>query len=415
MGHTKEKVAINSGSMLKFVVEILVGNLCTVWIGSHRLHANVARFSRPVVNSSKSNGHTTEKVRINSVRVNSSSVSRNKHSDYAQAVKGQAQIDVDSHPVLVLDESCVNQKEFSHCLNGKVKEFGSLTNLKMVLCNEGFNDVDIRYLGGLWVMFVFKSIDVKEKFSECVAINSWFSCIVQSNSDFVVDGRVAWVDVEGVPLKMWTSNTFKKIGAKWGTLLDVEESDEDNYHSKRLCIHTVGVSNVFESFKISYKGKVYWVRAKEVSGWIPNFEETSEDASESYNSLSDDGFHGDIGGGDEVNQDEDDVSMVPDSMADKVVSNDVEGLELNDDKEKSSADPFGIYTLLRKNGKKDTNESSNKESLKFPPGFTPREEGECDNGASDSNKHLEVNSRPKLKKTKISGRESVDFHTMFFT
>ena len=90
-----------------------------------------------------------------------------------------------------------------------------------------------------------------------MAINSWFSCIVQSNSDFVVDGRVAWVDVEGVPLKMWTSNTFKNIGAKWGTLLDVEESDEDNYHSKRLCIHTVGVSNVFESFKISYKGKVY--------------------------------------------------------------------------------------------------------------------------------------------------------------
>nr|GEX02955.1 RNA-directed DNA polymerase, eukaryota [Tanacetum cinerariifolium] len=234
-----------------FDIDILVGNLCTVWIGSHRLHANVARFSRPVANSHKNNGPIAEKVRINSVRVNSSSVSRNNPNAYAQAVKGQAQTDVVSLPVLVLDESCVNKKEFSHCLNGKVKEFGSLANLKMVLCNEGFTDVEIRYLGGLWEMLVFKSIDVKEIFSV------------------------------RVPMKMWTSNTFKRIGAKWGTLLDVVDSDEDNYHR-----------------------------------WIPDFEETSDDASESYNSLSDVGFHGDIGGGDEDNQDEDDVSMVPDSMAD---------------------------------------------------------------------------------------------------
>ncbi|GJY88685.1 RNA-directed DNA polymerase, eukaryota, reverse transcriptase zinc-binding domain protein [Tanacetum coccineum] len=42
-----------------------------------------------------------------------------------------------SQSTLVLDESCVNEKDYSLCLNGKVKEFGSLDNLKMVLCNEG--------------------------------------------------------------------------------------------------------------------------------------------------------------------------------------------------------------------------------------------------------------------------------------
>nr|GEU86188.1 DIE2/ALG10 family [Tanacetum cinerariifolium] len=367
-----------------FDIDRLVGNLCTVWIGSHRLHANVARFNRPLVNSNKPKGTTTEEVHVNSDRANSSSAMRNNPNSYAHVLKGQAQTDVDaaSHPVLVRDESCVNQKDFSHCFNGKI-------------------------LGWDVVMIVFKSLDAKEKFSACVTINSWFSHLVQSSSDFVMDGRVAWVDVEGVPLKMWSFNTFKKIGAKWGTLLDVENTDEENYHSKRLCIYTKGMTNVFESFKIIYNGKVYWVRAKEVSGWVPDFEESSEDASESDNSQSDDGFHGDIVGGKEDKQGEDDVSMVPDSMADKENKNDGEGVEPNEVVEKNSADPFGIYSLLRKNRHKDTHESSCKESLKFPPGFRPREEGECDDSVYEPNGYDEVNSSVRRKKPKSGGMESM--------
>nr|GEX13007.1 RNA-directed DNA polymerase, eukaryota [Tanacetum cinerariifolium] len=272
--------------MKVFDIDRWVGNLCTVWIGSHRLHANVARFSRPLVNSNKPKGTTAEEVCVNSDRANSSSAMRNNPNSYAHVLKGQAQTDVEaaSHPVLVLDESCVNQKDFSHCLNGKVKEFGLLANLKLVMCNEGFSDVDFRCL---------------------------------------------------------------------------------------------------------------------------DFEESSEDGSESGNSQSDDGFHGDIVGGEEDKQGEDDVSMVPNSMADKENNNDREGVEPNEAVEKNSADPFGIYSLLRKNRHKDTHESSCKESLKFPPGFTPREEGECDDSVYEPNGYDEVNSSVRRKKPKSGGMEYV--------
>ncbi|GJR45012.1 RNA-directed DNA polymerase, eukaryota [Tanacetum coccineum] len=303
-----------------FDIDRLVGNLCTVWIGSHHLHANVARFNRPC-------GGFHTKANLDK---------QGRCGDYS----GQ-------------DESCVNEKDYSLCLNGKVKEFGSLDNLKMVLCNEGFSDVDIRYLGGMWGDVVFKC---------------W---------------RIMWVDVEGVPLKMWSFNTFKKIGAKWGTLLDVENKEDENYHSKRLCIHTKGITNVFESFKIVYKGKVYWVRAKEVSGWIPDFELTDEDGSESDESQSDDG------------------------LQEGVNDNDGEDIEQNEAVDKNSTDPFGFYSLLRKNKQKDNHESSCKESLKFPPGFTPREEGECDDSVFETNGYGEVNSSVRRKKTKLSGTESV--------
>ncbi|GKB07163.1 hypothetical protein Tco_0835396 [Tanacetum coccineum] len=51
---------------------------------------------------------------------------------------------------------------------------------------------------------------------------------------------------------------------------------------------------------------------------------------------------------------------------------------------------------------------SYKESLEFPPGFTPREEGECEDFVHGSNASVEVNSvksRDNLKKS--TGVESV--------
>ncbi|GJZ88367.1 nucleotide-binding alpha-beta plait domain-containing protein [Tanacetum coccineum] len=79
-------------------------------------------------------------------------------------------------------------------LMGRVKEMASLVNLKKALCNEGFDVVKISYLG--------------ENFG------------------------LVWVELDGVPFKFWSGPTFKRIAAKWGELLDVDDYDESNLHSK---------------------------------------------------------------------------------------------------------------------------------------------------------------------------------------
>nr|GFC06138.1 DIE2/ALG10 family [Tanacetum cinerariifolium] len=118
-------------------------------------------------------------------------------NSYAHVLKGVSypNRDTTNTPSLVIGEDCVNHEDYSCCLNGEVKEFGSLSNLKVVLGNEGFNEIGVRYLGGLWVMLVFRSVDGKEKFMVNVGTNSWFSQLIETSSDFVVDGRVAWVKV----------------------------------------------------------------------------------------------------------------------------------------------------------------------------------------------------------------------------
>nr|GEW44516.1 RNA-directed DNA polymerase, eukaryota [Tanacetum cinerariifolium] len=108
---------------------------------------------------------------------------------YAHAVKigPQSQnVEDENKPTIVLEETCVNQQDYSTSSMGKVKEFYSLTNLNVVLANE---------------------------------------------------------------------------------------------------------ENIFESFKTITQGKVFWVRAKEVSGWIPDFVEDDEEECDSDDEIRDEELH----------------------------------------------------------------------------------------------------------------------------
>ncbi|GKA48459.1 RNA-directed DNA polymerase, eukaryota, reverse transcriptase zinc-binding domain protein, partial [Tanacetum coccineum] len=282
-------------------------------------------------------------------------------------------------PVIVLDDECLISKDLSNTLMGRVKEFESLTNLKTTLSNEGFVDIRIRYMGELWVMVEFDSSKSKDSFRDNVGVNSWFSEIKQADVEFTPNGRIVWVEIEGIPFKFWSGNTFKKVAVKWGELLDVDDKDESCFHSKRLCIYTKYHKNIFDNFKVIFRGKAFWVRAKEVPGWVPDLLDVSDDEDD-----ADDGYMG----GDNKNQEtgsmdeNSDAAEVPETIFDDSIG----------PKENKSEDPFGIYSLLNKKAK-DINAGSsiNKQSLKYPPGFTPNSEEGVGSGQNEVHDGCDVN------------------------
>ncbi|GJX09758.1 hypothetical protein Tco_0199617 [Tanacetum coccineum] len=221
-----------------FDVERLVGNLCTVLIGKHRIHDNAARFHKPKGSTSSHQPAMKGEIKDSSIGNTKDDGHRDDVSSYANVVKNQSQGNGlnDSKPVLVLDDFCVNTQDYSCCLNGKVEEVGVLENLKVALGNEGFTDIDLRYMGGLWVMIAFDSVEAKEKFLLSTGVCSWFSQLIQASSEFTTDERVTMVEIEGIPLKVWNENTFIRIASKWGTLVNVENLEKGNYHCKRLCV-----------------------------------------------------------------------------------------------------------------------------------------------------------------------------------
>nr|GEZ39765.1 RNA-directed DNA polymerase, eukaryota [Tanacetum cinerariifolium] len=68
-------------------------------------------------------------------------------NSFVNVVKGSGMsLETESTPMIVLDDECLNTKDLSCSLMGRVKEFTYLSNLKKVLCNEGFDVLNISYL-----------------------------------------------------------------------------------------------------------------------------------------------------------------------------------------------------------------------------------------------------------------------------
>ncbi|GJW84631.1 RNA-directed DNA polymerase, eukaryota, reverse transcriptase zinc-binding domain protein [Tanacetum coccineum] len=144
--------------------------------------------------------------------------------------------------------------------------------------------VKISYLGSYWALLEFESPQSCEKFQKHNGINSWFSSLKQWNAQFEIPDRVVWIDVEGTPLQAWSHANFNRIVSKWGELIYMDESNASSKYSMRLCVKTRVHHLLSKSFKVILEGKVLVVSAKEVTRWVPDFEEDdiaqSEDGSD---------------------------------------------------------------------------------------------------------------------------------------
>ncbi|PWA45888.1 hypothetical protein CTI12_AA511170 [Artemisia annua] len=355
-----------------FDVDRLVANLCTIWIGKFHLFANKVRFERP----HKSNVSATNNSGAASITekpFNSQQTNKGVGS-YANIVNGistgmQAPV-ISSSPALVLDDSCLIDRDLSNHVLGKVKEFSSIPNLHTIIKDEGFSDVKVSYIGGLWVLLELTSMDAKLNLMKHNGVKSWFHTIQEACDDFVSDERIVWVDIEGVPLKAWSRETFNKIGEKWGETLDLEEIADSSFGRKRLCIKTKHVTSILETFKLIVKGRVYMIRAKELFTWNPTFleykeREYSSDAESTHASINN-----------ELNcppngAEPDDVCMSDEDEVPETIFGSSSPVP-NRDEDKGAAhsdDPFGLYDLL-KNKEGKTNHVPSP-SLSHPPVFTP--------------------------------------------
>nr|GFC73913.1 hypothetical protein [Tanacetum cinerariifolium] len=221
----------------------LIENLNTIWIGRFLLFSNPVRFERP-----KKLVFPTYKDMPAAPSI-STGFRQPKAQDhagsYVNVVNGSSIVAVpgpyiSSASALVLDDSCVVERDLSKYAMGKVKDVNFIPNLRTLHMDEGFFNVKLKYHGDV----VY---------------------------DFVSDERIVWVDIEGIPLNVWSRESFMRIGKKWGETLDIEDNVDSSFGCKRLCIKTKQPILILESFNIIFKGKVLLVRTKELFTWNPTF------------------------------------------------------------------------------------------------------------------------------------------------
>ncbi|GJV98258.1 reverse transcriptase domain, reverse transcriptase zinc-binding domain protein [Tanacetum coccineum] len=216
--------------------ENLINSLSNVWIGKLRLYANVARFDRKMDGKSS---HAWSQA-VKTTHASPMATPDNMTSSYVNVAKGSSKPksthdDSEMHkPTIILSQDKPN--DFPLALLGCYKDFRAIANTRRMCHNEGFLDVDFKYLGGLWVLFDFESSDARDKFLKHNGVTTWFSILKPWHDDFVVEERLIWLEVEGVPIRAWDNQVFSQICSKWGEVLFIDDTDVSNRLSKRLCI-----------------------------------------------------------------------------------------------------------------------------------------------------------------------------------
>ena len=184
-------------------------------------------------------------------------------------------------------------------------------------------------------------------------------------------------------------NAYVKIISQWGTLSDVDINSDSSSSAKKLCVVTKLHTIINDRIKVIVKGRIYWIRVKELEAWTPDFNnEFCENSSSDEESVEDG----------EINSfNVDDVDHVSESSCMKEC-NEQEIPNVASKKGTVSEDPFGIYSILKRNNQKENSKGDEKTDPIFPPGFTPKgvdektdEEVNASVNKSNSNPHCNKN------------------------
>ncbi|GJT47588.1 putative RNA-directed DNA polymerase, eukaryota, reverse transcriptase zinc-binding domain protein [Tanacetum coccineum] len=265
--------------------EGLINSLNNIWIGKLRLHANPAKYDRKAV---AKRPHVPPKDRpLNDVTARNGS-SFMKTTSFAKVVKNsQSNRGDDSSGASEINKPSLSltydsPTDFPLALIGCFKDFRSIANTHTMCSNEGFVGVDFKYLGGLWVLFDFTSKDARDNFLKHQVVNSWFSSLKLWHDDFVVEERLIWLEIEGIPIRAWNNEVFTQICGKWGEVLFMDDSDQCNRLSKRICIKSSHALLIFATILVTLNKVTYAIRVRELCSWTPSFinnDSDSEDAS----------------------------------------------------------------------------------------------------------------------------------------
>nr|GEV32311.1 RNA-directed DNA polymerase, eukaryota [Tanacetum cinerariifolium] len=242
---------------------------------------------------------------------------------------------------IVMDDSCIVDKDLSCSLMGKIKDINALSNIYVIFANEGFDNVNISYLGGFWILIEACSVASKEKMLNHESLASWFFELCSADPSFVNSSSSA----------------------------------------KKICVVTKVHTIINQRIKIIVKGKIYLIRVKELEAWAPEFNnEFCENSSSDEESIEE---------GEINSQKVDDFDHVSESSCMK---------ECNEHEAPKtgtvSEDPFAIYSILKRNDQKEKSNDAEKSDPSFHPGFTPKgvneitdEEANLSVNKSNSNHH----------------------------
>ncbi|PWA62359.1 RNA-directed DNA polymerase, eukaryota [Artemisia annua] len=242
-----------------------------IWIGNFHVSAAVARFQRQGRGETKMNQQ---------VRLNQHTSIRSEHGhfhnrnanvtdfppmkqSYVSVVHGSEKTMGESTPVvpvqsLKLEEhDLIKIDETNKVVLAKLKNVDTMSNMYGLCRNEGYVDLNIHHVGGLWNV----------------------------SPSFKVDERMIWVEINGLPLCAWGSNAFKRVASLFGKFMFFEVDQSAEMSQGKICILTNRHHFLSEMVNIEVNDEIFDVHVHELGSWSINI---VDDLSSTYS--DDEGF-----------------------------------------------------------------------------------------------------------------------------
>jgi len=212
--------------------------LNAIWIGTWKLRANKAKYTKVTgtsiernadLNGLKATQQRQERRVAHRAHTHPPAGFNNKRS-YAQAVtmdRRQPFIQAKGHTELNMAHINGVKEEVEWLRNnfvGKLSDVGMVQVVKESFIMEGVDFIRVRYLGGQYVLLTGESDGMIQKTlknnKEMMA--ALFESIVPWEESFAVDEKVAWIRCRGLPLSMWNRGCFERVAAQVGSFVEVD-------------------------------------------------------------------------------------------------------------------------------------------------------------------------------------------------
>ncbi|KAJ0879411.1 putative RNA recognition motif domain, nucleotide-binding alpha-beta plait domain superfamily [Helianthus annuus] len=177
-------------------------------------------------------------------------------------------VEVEVYENIFAFKDLVNVAAVGYCKNVSI-----LNNLFSLMSKAGEKDVTFSYLGGLFVLIKFLSVDHCNSFVCNNGIwKDWFSSLDHWNGQSLPFERIAWLRIVGVPIHLAEDEVYDSIARRFGKIVHASQRSVEDVD---LSVNCIGVlrgdgERIEEVVSLVWKDKRYKVWVEEVAEeWMP--------------------------------------------------------------------------------------------------------------------------------------------------
>ncbi|KAK1567397.1 hypothetical protein Q3G72_011649 [Acer saccharum] len=129
-------------------------------------------------------------------------------------------------------------KWLSKCAIGVLKEFVNISSVNHRLCSRGLS-FSSKYMGDKRILWIFDSEVERDGFVQSQFLwDDKFNSMVKGSDPTTHHSRLVWINCEGVPLKFWKAEFFKKLGWLLGepVLIEQETLHKETFDRGRILV-----------------------------------------------------------------------------------------------------------------------------------------------------------------------------------